>query len=266
VGIEVGEGSFRYCKREFSFWSSRKLPEDAKIKTGSFNQDKRGRWYLCVTFESESLALERWGDREVVTQEVGVDLGVKTLATLSSGEKIERPGLRSQALEQIRKLEKTRRFARKQQSRSKKFTKLPKEKRLKKLHAKVANQRQEYLHQASTKLVKESRVIVMGDLRCALMNRSRNMSGISLDSGIGMFRQMVRYKADRAGVTYVEVSERDSTQTCSSCGWRHPSKTRIGLGVREWRCAGCGDQHDRDINAARNILRIGRDTLTRQAA
>jgi len=264
--IQLKQNSVIYRKKEFKFWNSRTLPDDAKIKVGSFTQDRLGHWYFNITFESESLAIKRWGDREIVTQEVGIDLGVKTLATLSNGEKIERPDLRADFLDKIRKLERTRKFARKQQARTKIYSKLPKQKQLTKLQAKIANKRKEYLHLTSTKLVKENKMIVIGDLSCAFMNRNKKMSGISLDSGIGMFRQMVRYKADRAGVTYVEIDERNSTQTCSSCGWQHPKQARIGLGVREWICGGCGDLHDRDINAARNILRIGHDTLIRQTA
>jgi putative transposase len=246
AGVRIEKGVIRYCKKNFRYWNSRKLPEDAKIKCGSFNQDARGRWYVSITFESEQLAT-RCGD-----QVLGGDIGIKTLLSLSDGTKIDRPNLRQKHLDKLKKLEKTRRHARKKASRSKKYGRLPKAKQVANLAAKVANKRSDYLHKESTKLITRSRAIAVGDVPCRLMNRSKNLSGISLDSGIGAFKNMLHYKAKRAGVAYQEVSERDSTQTCSNCGWKHPR--RIGLGVREWVCGGCKVEHDRDTNAARNIL------------
>jgi putative transposase len=105
----------------------------------------------------------------------------------------------------------------------------------------------------------------VGDVPCKLMNKSKNLSGVSYDSGIGMFKKMLNFKAKRAGSTYLEVSERNTSQTCSSCGWKHLEERRIGLDVREWTCESCGSRHDRDINAATNILRMGHHALTQCA-
>jgi IS605 OrfB family transposase len=256
-GIKLKDDNVIYCGKSFRFWNSRELPEDAKIKTGSFSQDSRGRWYLNITFESSLLA------RPQGKGEVGIDLGIKTLATLSTGEKIERPNLRANYLEKLRRFEKTRKFARRKQAKSKRYGKLPKAKQVANLAAKVANKRDDYLHKASTGIVRKNRLIVVGDVSCKFMNRSKNLSGLSLDAGIGEFRNMLRYKSIRDGGVYLFVSERYSTQTCSSCGWQHPKERRIGLGVREWVCEGCGEKHDRDANAARNILRFGREALSR---
>jgi putative transposase len=258
-GIKISGDSFKYAGQKFRFWNSRDLPLDAQIKTGSLTEDKRGRWYLNITFQSEQI--QGVSGRE----EIGMDIGVKTLASLSNGGKIERPNLREKFLRKMRALEKTRRFARRRASKSKKQIALPKAKQERSLHAKIANTRSDYLHKQSTLLVSLAKVIVVGDVPCKLMNRSRNMAGISLDSGIGMFKKMLNYKAVRAGSMYLEVSERNSTQTCSSCGWKHPKERRIGLGVREWRCESCGSHHDRDTNAAINILSTGRRALSQCA-
>ena len=94
-------------------------------------------------------------------------------------------------------------------------------------------------------------LIVVGDVPCKFMNRSKTLAGISLDSGIGMFKQQLKYKAVRAASTYLEFSERNSTLTCSKCRLKRP---RIELGVRYWKCENCDTIHDRDINAAKNIL------------
>lgn len=245
-GIKWGDAEVTYCGKRFRYWNSRSLPADAAIKCGRFTQDARGRWYISIAFESESLVLAK-GDAEV-----GIDPGIKTLATLSDGTKIERPNLRAKYLAKMRRLERTRKAARRRQAKAKRFGRLPKARQAAGLAASVANSRADYLHKESTKLVARTGTIVMGDLPCRFVNRNPKLSGISLDSGLGMFRGMLRYKAQRAGATYVEVSERDSTQTCSNCGWKHPR--RIGLGVRQWTCGGCAAEHDRDINAARNIL------------
>jgi putative transposase len=247
-GVKLEKGAIRYCGKSYRYFDSRPLPADAKVKCGQFSQDARGRWYISITFETEALSYA------CGRAEVGVDPGIKTLATLSDGTKIERPDLRAKYLEKLRRLERSRRHTRRKQAKTNSYGRLPKAKQAANLAAKVANQRRDYLHKESTKLVERASTIAMGDLQCAFMNRNRALSGISLDSGLGMFRAMLRYKALRAGATYREVSEKDSTQTCSSCGWKHPRERRIGLGVRHWTCGGCGAHHDRDINAARNIL------------
>nr|WP_281276332.1 transposase [Fluviispira sanaruensis] len=260
--IKIQNRKIFYNKNEFSFCNSRDLPEDAKIKTGSFCQDKSGHWYLNVTFESEKIGIKREDDKEI-----GIDIGIKTLATCSNGEKIERPNLRKNALAKLRYLKRCQSFAQRKQSKCKKYRELPKAKQERKLHVKVANIRQDYLHKESTKLAKKCSLIVVGDVPCKLMNRNKKLSGISLDSGIEMFKSMLKYKAVRAASTYKEISERDSSRTCSKCSEKLP---RIELGVRHWSCEKCGAVHDRDVNAAINILQsyraghpIGHDRQTR---
>jgi putative transposase len=260
--IKIHNGKISYNKNEFSFWNSRELPEDAKIKTGSFCQNKSGHWYLNVAFESEQIGIKRDEDKEI-----GIDIGIKTLATCSNGEKIERPNLRKNALAKMRYLKRCQKFAQRKQSKSKIYYALPKAKQERKLHVKVANIRQDYLHKESTKLVKKCSLIVVGDVPCKFMNRNKKLSGISIDSGIGMFKNMLKYKAVRAASIYKEISERDSTRTCSKCSEILP---RIGLGVRTWACEKCNTIHDRDVNASINILNayknmfpIGHDRPTR---
>lgn len=259
-GINIEGDTVTYAKMKLKFWNSREWPSDAKIKTGAFTQDARKRWYLSVTFETNEIK------HKMGTAALGVDLGIKDLATMSDGTKIRRPELRSQYLDKIRRLEKTRHYARRKAAKSKKYGPLPKTKQMQNIHAKVKNARDDYLHKESTKLVKRSAVLIVGKLPCKFMNRNRRLSGVSLDNGIGKFKTMLGYKAARAGVTFQEISEKNSTQTCSSCGWQHPSKNRIGLGVREWKCGACNSIHDRDVNAARNILRMGHHTLIQATA
>jgi transposase len=263
-GIQFDGNRVKYAKHEFKIWNSYKkpkgmtnrqkykdydsrgLPDDAVIKTGSFAQDKCGKWYLNITFESQKIFIVREENKEI-----GIDIGIKTLATCSDGHKVERPNLRKSFLIKIKKLKKCQRHAQRLQSKSKVFKPLPKLKQEKKLYAKIANARRDYLHKESLKIVKKSSLIVVGDVPCKLMNRSKNLSGISYDSGIGFFKSLLKYKAVRAASTYKEFSERNSTRTCSKCSFVLP---RIGLGVRIWSCEKCGSVHDRDTNASINIL------------
>jgi putative transposase len=263
-GIQFHGSRVKYAKHEFKIWNSYKIPKgnknnqkykdydargfpcDSVIKTGSFSQDKRGRWYLNITFESQKIGIERENDKEI-----GIDIGIKTLATCSDGEKIERPNLRKAFLTQIRRLKKCQKYAQRMQSKRKIFKSLPKLKQERNLFAKISNNRRDYLHKESLKIVKKSSLIVVGNVPCKLMNRSKNLSGISYDSGIGLFKEMLKYKAVRAASIYTEFSERNSTRTCSQCSFALP---RIGLGVRSWICEKCDSVHDRDTNAAINIL------------
>ena len=237
-----------YNDLKIRFWRSRDLPQDAKIKVGRFSQDARGRWYVSVTFESDLIA------KKQAPNQIGIDLGIKHLAALSDGTKINRLDLRTKYLEKLRRLERTRKFARRSQAKSRSYQKLPKARQVANLAAKVANARNDFLHKVSTKIVASANFIAVGDLRCSFMNRSRALSGVSLDAGIGKFREMLRYKSIRDGGVYKQVSERNSTQTCSDCGRCRLRSERIGLGVRSWVCDSCGASHDRDVNAARNIL------------
>jgi len=99
--IKLINGKITYNKHKFSYWNSRNLPDDAKIKTGSFVRDKRGRWYVNISFESQKIAIKRNEDKEL-----GIDIGIKTLATCSDSTKIERPNLRKPAIIKIKCLKK----------------------------------------------------------------------------------------------------------------------------------------------------------------
>jgi IS605 OrfB family transposase len=129
------------------------------------------------------------------------------------------------------------------------------------IHAKIANRRRNFLHQHSAKLVQQYGVIAVGDVSAANLAQT-TMAKSVLDAGWSDFRTMLRYKARlRGGGVCVEVSERFTTQTCSGCGRIAGPRGRAGLNERMWQCDGCGAMHDRDVNAARNILRLGQQTL-----
>lgn len=215
-----------------------RLKPGIKVGAGSFNADARGRWYLNLTVEVEcadSAPLSR----------VGIDLGLKDLATLSTGEKIEAP-----------------RFYRVGEAKLAKAQRARKSKRVRNIHAKIKNRRRDFLHKASAMIAKEHGLIVVGDVSPSKMARTK-MAKSSLDAGWTAFKKMLRYKSHLRAGACLEVREANTSRTCSCCGVI-PVSSPQGMGtlrIREWRCDECGAAHDRDVNAAINILRVGHHTL-----
>ena len=221
-----------FLGRRYRLWLSR--PIEGKILCGGFGEDSRGRWYL-------NLQLETPEDRKHGAGEVGIDLGLKSLGALSTGEKVEAPRLYRQ---HERALAIAQRAGRKPRVRA--------------IHAKIANCRRHFLHGLSTRLVRENRRICVGNINASGLARTGLAKSV-LDAGWSQLRSQLRYKAARHGAEYIEVDERFSTQVCSACGARGGPQGREGLVVRDWSCSGCGARHDRDINSAINLLVSGRN-------
>jgi len=216
----------------------RDLAPGVKIGVGSFSADSRGRWYINAPVEIESAKVAPAGV-------VGIDLGLKTLATLSNGDVVETPA-----------------FYRTSEAPLAVIQRSGKSKRVRAIHAKIKNRRKDFLHKASAKIARENGLIVVGDVSPSKIAQTQ-MAKSSLDAGWADFKTMLSYKSMRNGGTYFEVAEAHSTQACSTCGALPESRPRgiAGLRIREWTCSECGAVHDRDVNAARNILRAGRRAL-----
>jgi IS605 OrfB family transposase len=223
-----------FLKRRYRLWMSR--PVQGQIRCGSFAQDARGRWYL-------NLQIDIAEQRDCGRQEVGIDLGLKDLAALSTGEKFLNPRHLAQ---HAQNLAIAQRAGRKRLVRA--------------IHARIANCRRHFLHQLSTRLVRANQFIVVGNMNsCGLAKTS--MAKSVLDASWSQLRFQLRYKAIRHGARYIEVDERFTTQVCSGCGAIRGPKGIADLGVRDWVCSECGVQHDRDINSAINILVSGRNAV-----
>ncbi len=207
------------------------------IKAGNFAQDARGRWYVNVVVEAPDEA------PTTGTRQIGLDLGLKTLATCSDGTKIEAP-----------------RWYRAQQKRLAECQRQRKPRRVRNLHAKIKNRRLDFLHKLSTQRVRDCELIVVGDVSSSRLTKTNLAKSVN-DAGWARFRHLLDYKAIARKVVYCEVSEYLTTQTCSHCNAVSGPKGRKGLGVREWACGECGAVHDRDVNAALNILRLGHQAL-----
>jgi IS605 OrfB family transposase len=228
--VKIEGASVRYLKRKFHFWKSRDI--DGEFKAGSFVQDARGRWY--VTFQCEvAEAAPKSGPQ------IGIDLGIKTLAVLSDGREIRNPA-------HFRRYEAALAVAQRAGNKN----------RAKAIHAKVTNARRHFLHEQSTALVREFAHIVVGNVSPSKLAKTRMAKSV-LDAGWSSFRHMLSYKAQKGGATYTEADERWTSRTCSDCGAVSGPKGIAGLGMRHWKCPSCGASHHRDVNAARNILSVG---------
>jgi len=239
VAIRAAHGQIKFAGHWLSLWDSYGL-DSYQIRAGNVCEDARGRWYLniCVAVPvAEPTA------RSAPRREVGIDLGLKELVTTSAGETLSAPQF-------YRGLEAKLAIAQR----------AGKKDRVRTIHAKIANRRKDSLHQWSTRLVRGYDSIFVGNVSASALAKTPHAKSV-LDAGWSAFRTMLRYKCDFAGATFAEVNETCSTQTCSACGSRSGPKGIAGLGIRAWTCSECETVHDRDVNAAKNILAAGRRRL-----
>ncbi|HUY79760.1 MAG TPA: RNA-guided endonuclease TnpB family protein [Ktedonobacterales bacterium] len=206
-------------------------------------REQAGHWYVSVQVEQEQTIPTNTGPV------VGVDLGVKALATLSDGTVIPNPKPLKRCLKKVKRLHKA--VTRKQKGSNNR------KKAVRKLGAqyrRVANQRLNTLHQVTTRLAKTKSVIVIEDLYVAGMLKNHHLAQAIADVGFAEFRRQLTYKAAWYGSRVVVVSRWEPTsKRCSQCGWHDAALT---LADRVFRCAACGLTLDRDLNAALNILKL----------
>jgi putative transposase len=232
--IKYKAGQIQYAGIKFSLWDSYGLGQ-FKLRSGSFNQDARGRWYINICAEEPVFVGPRQGQ-----EAVGIDLGCKTAVTCSDGTSLEGRTYRKHEA----RLAKAQRARQKGQARA--------------IHAKIANTRKDALHKLSTSIVRANAMVFVGNVSSQAMAKTKMAKSVH-DAGWSMFKTMLEYKSHQAGIVFEEVNEAYTTQTCSCCGVIPISspKGRTGLGIREWVCSSCGAVHDRDVNAAKNILAVG---------
>jgi len=220
-------------------------PASIDPTTVTVSRDPCGRWYI-------SLAVDV-ADPELLPATgavVGVDLGIKDFAVTSDGETIPNPRRLARRERNLARYQ--RRLARCQKGSANRAKAKAKAARA---HRKVRASRQDFLHRASTRLVREHDVIVIEDLNVAGMVRNRPLAKAISDCGWGTFRRMIEYKAARAGRHLIVIDRwYPSSKTCSACGHLLAA---LRLSTRTWQCPSCGTRHDRDINAAKNILAAG---------
>ena len=224
----------------------------ARIRSASLSY-QRGRWHVSFSVELPDIDPAPRTRGRVV----GVDLGIKSLAVLSTGEVVANPRHLDGALAEIRRA--SRRMARRQgpdrsrrQDPSNRWCKA--KDRVGRLHVKVAKRRRDGLHQLTTRLVREFDTIVIEDLHVAGLLRNRSVARQLSDLGMGEIRRQLTYKAEWSGVRLI-VADRwfASSKTCSGCG---TAKTKLALSERTYVCMTCGIVLDRDVNAALNLAAL----------
>lgn len=224
---------------------SRPLPSEPSSVT--VIKDAAGRFFasfVVVTDPAEEA--DRFPD---VEPEAGIDLGLAHFVILSDGRKIDAPKLLRRAEKKLKRLQQD--LSRKQKGSNNRKNAVVK---LAKAHAHVADARRDFHHKLSTQIIAENQGVYVEDLAVAGLGRTRLAKSVH-DAGWSQFVNMLGYKAVRYGREFAKVDRfAPTSQVCSTCGVKHGPKP---LAVREWTCDGCGTVHDRDVNAAKNVLKLG---------
>jgi len=224
---------------------SRPLPEGQIPSTVTVSKDSAGRWFVSMLCEDASVkALPSTGAA------VGVDAGITSLVTLSTGEKVTNP--KSEKKDRARLARAQRELSRKEKgSRNRDKARA----RVARIHARITDRRRDFLHKLSTRLVRENQTIVIEDLAIRNMMTSHTLARAISDASWGELRRMLEYKAQWYDRELIAVDRwYPSSRTCSACG---RMVAKLPLSIREWTCAACGAIHDRDENAAKNVLAAG---------
>ncbi len=226
---------------------SRELPSEPSSVT--VIKDAGGRYFASFVVEVEAAPLP-WTDKAI-----GVDLGITTFATLDDGTKVDAPKPLKRYLKKLARLQRRLAKCEKGSNRRKRAVLA-----VARVHARIKDIRTDFLHQLSTKLIRENQSISLEDLNVSGMLKNRKLSKAISDLGWRTFRTMLEAKAEMYGRDVVVISRWEPTsQTCYCCGEKTLQKKAglEGLAIREWLCSNCGSLHDRDVNAAKNIKAAG---------
>ncbi|MGW1253924.1 RNA-guided endonuclease InsQ/TnpB family protein [Streptomyces sp. NPDC002513] len=222
---------------------SRPLPGGAEPTTVTVSRDAAGRWFVSLLCE-DTIALA-----PATANAVGIDAGITSLVTLSTGEKVANPKHERRDRERLAKAQRElSRKAKGSANREKARRKVAR------VHARITDRRRDFLHKLSTRLVRENQTVVIEDLTVRNLLKNHSLARAISDASWAQLRTMLEYKCAWYGRELVVIDRWfPSSKLCGACG---TVREKLPLNVREWRCD-CGAVHDRDVNAARNTLAAG---------
>ena len=220
----------------------RELPRFGGAVRGAFVSERGGRWFVTLTYAIPDNPPERGGET------LGVDMGLKTLATLSDGARIESPKALAGEQAKLRRLNK--RLARQKRGSNRRARTV---RQLSRCHARIADIRNDHAHKTTSEIAKRAGLgaVKVETLNIRGMMRNRRLSRAFADAGIADWLRTLGYKLERRGRRVVKIDRwHPSSKLCHACGAKNDTLT---LAMRDWRCGGCGAENDRDVNAAKNI-------------
>ncbi|CAE6706235.1 RNA-guided endonuclease InsQ/TnpB family protein [Paraburkholderia nemoris] len=223
---------------------SRTIPKGAKVTTVTVSKDASGRYHVSMLCDDAVSA------KPEASGKVGIDLGLTHFAILSTGEKIAAPNTYRRNEAKLAKLQ--RRLAKKQKGSA---NRMKAKLKVARLHARTADSRRDFLHKLSSRMINENQVIAIESLAVSNMQKNRCLAKSISDASWSEFIRQLEYKAQWYGRTLVGIDKwYPSSKRCSDCGH---TVVKMPLNIRAWTCPECGGVHDRDINAARNVLAAG---------
>lgn len=226
--FDANTGTLTYMKRKFKVWYSQELK--GKLLSGTFKKDINGKWFLTITTDyTENRICEG-------TKAIGIDLGISEQVVCSDGCTYKRDKF---ITVYEKKLAKAQRAHKKRQ--------------VSKIYTKIKNTRKDWNHKVTTDLCKKYPIIIVGDIEPRSLGKTF-LAKYIYDLSAGNIKFLLTYKSIIYNTIVKIVSEKYSTVTCSSCGGKTGPSGLSGLSVRAWKCSCCGSEHNRDVNAAINIL------------
>lgn len=244
VDFEAGRISVPKCKGIKARLSRR---FEGTVKTVTLTQSKSGEFYASVLVD-DGAELPAKAKVEAKTA-IGIDVGIKDFATLSTGEKLPNPKYLAATEARLKVLQ--RRLSKKREGGA---NRTKARLRVARLHEHIANQRRDFHHKLSTRLVRENQTVIVEDLAVSNMVKNHCLAKAISDAGWRQFREFLRYKCEWHGRNLIEINRWLPSSKMCSCG---QVNKKLTLSMREWTCAACGATHDRDVLAAQNIKRWG---------
>lgn len=233
------------CSESLPIRWSRPLPEGCEPSTITVKLDARGRWYVSLLVDNPGIK-----PLSILNKSVGLDMGISSLLATSDGEKVNNPRYFNQKYKRLRQAQKT--LSRRQKGSN---NREKARHQVACIQASIKDARQDFLHKLTTQLVRENQAIVVEDLAVANMVRNHKLARSISDASWGELVRQLDYKCQWYGRTLVKIDRWfPSSKRCGHCGH---VVDKLSLSVREWTCPKCGTVHDRDINAAQNILAAG---------